>query len=146
MQREISNKIRLGKNLNSLRDVSNAPSIDNVANLRNALGKADKLGNLWDRVEADADLARYIPDLTDASRQGQVYRINAKKAYATQTYTDQKMLEFTVILAANTYTNYSGVCIVLPIQIKKKTSAVTNIAADLVTGNNFFVRWLKEVN
>ena len=46
MQREISNKIRLGKNLNSLRDVSNAPSIDNVANLRNVLGKADKLDNL----------------------------------------------------------------------------------------------------
>ena len=117
MQREISNKIRLGKNLNPLRDVSNVPSIDNVANLRNVFGKVDKLGNLWDRGEADVDLARYIPDLTDTSRQGQVYRITAKKAYATQTYTDQKALEFTVILAANTYNNYSSMCVVLPIQI-----------------------------
>ena len=79
MQREISNKIRLGENLNPLRDVSNVPSIDKVANLRDVFGKVDKLGALWDYGEADASLARYIPDLTDVSRQGQLYSINAKK-------------------------------------------------------------------
>ena len=46
MQREISNKIRLGENLNPLRDVSNVPSIDKVANLRDVFGKVDKLGAL----------------------------------------------------------------------------------------------------
>ena len=117
MQREISNKIRLGENLNPLKDVSNVPSIDNVANLRDVFGKVDKLGALWDYGEADASLARYIPGLTDVLRQGQLYSINAKKAYAAQTYVDQKTLEFNVILAANTYTNYSSMCVVLPIQI-----------------------------
>ena len=85
MQREISNKIKLGENLNPLRvnplrDVSNVPSVDRVAHLRNVFGKVDKLGNLWDRGEADADLARYIPGLTDASRQGQIYSIVGEKS------------------------------------------------------------------
>ena len=46
MQREISNKIRLGENLSPLRDVSNVRSIDNVANLRDIFGKVDKVGAL----------------------------------------------------------------------------------------------------
>ena len=86
VQREISSKIALGENLNPLRDVSNVSSVDNVGNLRNVFGKVDKLDNLWDRGEADADLASYIPGLTDASRQGQIYSIVGKKAYAAQTY------------------------------------------------------------
>ena len=92
IQREISNEIRLGENLNPLRDVTNVPSVDNVANLRNVFSKVDKLGNLWDKGEADVELARYIPSLTDASRQGQMYNIEPKKAYAAQTYVDQKTL------------------------------------------------------
>ena len=146
MQREISHKITLGENLSPLRDVLNVPSVDNVANLRNVFGKVDKLGNLWDRVEADADLARYIPGQTDASIQGQIYSIVGKKAYAAQTYSDLKTLDFTVILAAGTYTNYSSMTLVLPIQIKKSTNAATNIDNDMVTVNIFFARWLKEVD
>ena len=70
MQREIRNKVSLGENLNPLRDITNVSSVDNVANIRNVFSKVDKLGNLWDKGEADADLARYISGLTDASRQG----------------------------------------------------------------------------
>ena len=113
MQREISNKITLVENLNPLRDVSNVPSLDNIANLRNVFSKVDKLGNLWDRGEADADLARYIPGLTDASTQGQIYIIVGKNAYPAQTYADLKMLDFTVILAASTCTNYSSMTLLL---------------------------------
>ena len=119
MQRRISNKIRLGENLNALRDVWNVPSINNVGNLRNVFGRVDQLSNLWDRGEADADLARYIPGPTDASRQGQIYCIVGKKAYPAQTYTDLKTLDFTAILAAGTCTNYSSMTLELLIQIKK---------------------------
>ena len=97
MQREISNKIQLVKNLNPLRDISNVPSIDNVANLKDVFGKVDKLGVLWNKEETDASLVRNIPTVSDVSRQGQIYSINHKKAYAAQTYTDKKLLEFTVI-------------------------------------------------
>ena len=109
-------------------------------------GKVDKLGALWDYGEADESLARYIPGWTDVSRQGQLYSFNAKKAYAAQTYVDQKTLEFNVILAANTCTNYSSMCIVLLIQIFRNGNPATNIDATLVTVNNFFAHWLKETD
>ena len=46
MQREISNKIQLGKSLNPLNDVSAVPYIDNTSNLKDVFGKVDKLGDL----------------------------------------------------------------------------------------------------
>ena len=91
-------------------------------------------------------MARYIPGLTDASRQRQICKIEAKKAYAGQTYVGQKTLEFTVTLAANTYTNYSSVVVVLPIQINKKTDKMVDIDATMITVNNFLSRWPKEVD
>ena len=36
--------------------------------------------------------------------------------------------------------------IVPPIQIKKTTDAAANIDATMITVNNFFAHWLKEVN
>ena len=36
--------------------------------------------------------------------------------------------------------------IVLPVQIKKETNAAQNIDATMITVNNFFAHWLKEVD
>ena len=119
MQREISNKIQLGEILNPLKDVSAVLSIDNTSNLKDVFGKVNKLRDLWDRVQADASLIRYIPGLSNVSKQGKIFNIVPKKAYATSIYADKKTLEFTIELAVNTFTNYSSMCIVLPITIKK---------------------------
>ena len=88
MQREISNKIQLGETLNPLNKVSVVLSIDNTSNLKDVLGKVDKLGNLRDRGQADASLIRYILGLSNVSRQGKIFNIVPKKTYATSTYTD----------------------------------------------------------
>ena len=56
------------------------------------------------------------------------------------------MLEFNILLVSNTYTNCSSLMIVLPVQIKKRTSTAQNIDATMITVNNFFLHWLKEVN
>ena len=119
MQREISNKIQLGEILNPLKDVSAVLSIDNTSNLKDVFGKVNKLRDLWDRGQADASLIRYIPGLSNVSKQGKLFNIVPKKAYATSIYADKKTLEFTIELAVNTFTNYSSMCIVLPITIKK---------------------------
>ena len=58
----------------------------------------------------------------------------------------KKTLEFTIQLAANTFSNFSMMCVVLPIQIKKSTNKATDIDDDLVTVNGFFFRWLKEID
>ena len=53
MQWEVSNRIQLGQDLNSLNDVSVVWSIDNQANVKDLLSKVDRLGELWDEGKAD---------------------------------------------------------------------------------------------
>ena len=144
MQREISYKIELGETLNPLNNISVVSSIDNTSNLKDVFGKVDKLRDLWDKGTADASLIWYIPGLRNVSRQGKIFNIVPKKVYATSAYTDKKTLEFTIELAANTHTNYSSMCIVLPIEIKKATNKAANV--NVITVNNFFYHWLKEID
>ena len=68
-----------------------------------------------------------------------------KKACASINYTDKKTLEFNILLASATYTNYSSLTIVTPIQIKKATNAAADIDRKMIKVNNFFAHWLKEV-
>ena len=70
-------------------------------------------------MKADESLARYLTGLTNVSRQGKLYNIIGRRTYASSTYTHKKTL---LILAANTFSNFSMVCVVLPIQIKKSTN------------------------
>ena len=57
---------------------------------------------------------------------------------------DKKTLEFRIELAANTRTNCSSMCIVLPIKNKKATDKDQNVNA--ITVNRFFCCWLKEID
>ena len=143
MQREMSNKIQLGETLNLWNNVSEVSSICKTSNLKDVFRKVDKLGDLWDKGTANANLIRYIPGWSNALRQGKIFNIVPKKVYATSTFSDKK-LEFTTELAANTHTNYSSMCIVLPIQIKKPTDKTANV--NEITLNNFFCHWLKEID
>ena len=56
MQRKISNKTQLGKTLNPLSELSVVLSVDNTSSFRDLFGKVDTVGDLWDRVQADASL------------------------------------------------------------------------------------------
>ena len=58
----------------------------------------------------------------------------------------KKMLEFNILLALNTYTSYSSLMIELPIQIEKRTNVAQNIDTTMITVNNFFMHWLREVD
>ena len=144
MQREISNKIQLGETLNLLNNVSAVSSIDNTSNLKDVFGKVDKLGDLWDRGQADAGFIKYIPGLSNVSRQGKIFNIVPKKAYATSTYTNKKTLEFKIELVTNTHANYSSTCIALSIKIKKATNIAQSV--NVITVNNFFCHWEKEID
>ena len=108
MQREISNKVQLGENLNPLKNLPKVPAIGNTSGLKDVFQKVDKLGNLWEDGKIDYYLIRYLPGLAAIARQGQIYNIIPKKAYASSNYTDKKTLEFNLLLAVNTYTNYSS--------------------------------------
>ena len=89
IQREISNNIQVAESLIPLIDVSAVSCIDNTSNLKDVFAKVDKLGDLWGTGTADTSLMRYIPGLSNVSRQGKIFNIVQKKAYAS-TYSDKK--------------------------------------------------------
>ena len=62
------------------------------------------------------------------------------------TYSDKKILEFSLKNTTNTYTNYSSMEIVLPIQFTKKSNKTAQINDDTVTVNNFFRHWFTDID
>ena len=57
-----------------------------------------------------------------------------------------KILEFVLELTANTYSNYSSMELVLPIQFTKKPAKSTQMGADMITVNNFFGPWITDID
>ena len=100
-------------------DYSGVPAVDDEENLESIYEKIYKTGGLLKSGKADESLARYIPNLLPVTRQNQLADTNPRKAFASITYSDKKNLEFILELAANTYSNYSSMELVLPIQITK---------------------------
>ena len=145
-QKQIRNKIQFGEKLNPLDDYGGVPSVDDDENLQTLISKVDKVGKFWESGKADGDLVRYLPNILPVARQNQIAVINPRQAYASETYTDKKNLEFSIILAANTYTNYSTMEIVLPIWFVKNTAKTAALDATLFPVNNFFARWFTEID
>ena len=121
------------------------PSVDDEGNLESLYSKVDKIGKFWKTSKADDNLARYIPNLTEVSRQNQIAGTHLRKAFASQTYSYKKTAEFVIELVANTYSNYSTMCLVLLLQFTKKDKTA-QMDADLMVVNNFFGHWIKDID
>ena len=145
MQRPISNKIQLGDTLNPAKDYGGVLSIDEEGNLENLIGKVDKVGGFWKTGKADGDLVRYLSNILPVTRQNQVAGQLSRKSYASVTYSDKKILEFTLENTANVYPNYSSVEIVLPIQFNKKVTKKRKLMMT-ITVNNFFGHWFTDID
>ena len=137
MQRNMSKKIQPGDTLNPMLDYGYVPAVDDEANLDNLYSKVDKVGGFWKIGKADESLARYIPSILPVLRQNQIASSIPRKAFAPVTYSDIKILEFVLELTANTYSNYSSMKLVLPIQFTKKTAKTTQMDADTISLNDF---------
>ena len=146
MQRRISNKIQPVDTLNPALDYSGVPAVDDEANLESIYEKIYKIGGLLKSGKADESLARYIPNLLPVTRQNQLADTNPRKAFASITYSDKKNLEFILELAANTYSNYSSMELVLPIQITKNTTKSAQLDADMITVNISFASWITDID
>ena len=146
MQRNISNKIQLGDTLNRLQDYGGVPAIGDEGSLENLYSKVDKIGAFWKTGKADEDLSRYIPNILPVTRQNQIAGTISWKAFASVTYSDKKILEFVLELTANTYSNYSSMELVLPIQFTNKTTKTAQMDAYLITVNNFFGHWITDID
>ena len=72
--------------------------------------------------------------------------INTKEKVAHSSFTDMEELDFQILLTENCYVNSGSIHISLPMKIKKSTNGVINIDDDLITVNNFFAHFIKEIS
>ena len=94
----------------------------------------------------DADLAKYIPGLMDLAIQGMLDDIDTREKVAHPSYKDKEQLDFQILLTENYYVNPANIHICFPIKIKKKSNNSSDIDDDLITVNNFFAHWVKELS
>ena len=147
MQRDISNRNTLGNTLNPTNDIRRSTAIDRTtSNYNDAKEKVQKIRDLISMGKYDADLVKYIPGLADLAIQGMLDDIDTREMVASPSYKDKEELDFQILLTDNYYVNPSNIHICFPIKIKKKSNNSSNIDDDLITVNNFFAHWVKEIS
>ena len=147
MQRDISDKNTLGDTLNPINDIRRSTAIDRTtSNYNDAKEKVQKIRDLISMGKYDADLAKYIPGLMDLAIQGMLDDIDTREKVAHPSYKDKEQLDFQILLTENYYVNPAYIHICFPIKIKKKSNNSSDIDDDLITVNNFFAHWVKEIS
>ena len=147
MQRDISNRNTLGDTLNPIDDARRSTAIDQTtSNYNDAKEKVQKIRDLINMGKYDADLAKYIPGLTDLAIQGMLDDIDTREKVAHPSYKDKEQLDFQILLTENYYVNPANIHICFPIKILKSSDNTADIDSDLITVNNFFAHWVKEIS
>ena len=72
--------------------------------------------------------------------------IDIKEKTAHPSYKDMEQLDFQTLVTQNYYVNPNGVHICFPIKIKTRTNKNANVDGDLITVNNYFAHWVKEIS
>ena len=57
-----------------------------------------------------------------------------------------EQLDFQILLTENYYVNPNSIHICIPIKRKKKTNKDADIDSNMITVNNFFAHWVKEIS
>ena len=74
--------------------------------------------------------------------------IDPKEKTAHPSYKDMEQLDCQILLTENYYVNRNSIHICFQIKIKKnqKNNKDSDIDGDLITVNNFFAHWVKEIS
>ena len=132
--------------LNPLKDAVGVVSVDYTAQFNALSQKVDNLKNFIEKGTAESGMLKYLPGLVPPVYQGQLKGINERKAYADETYSGLKLAEFNIQLSNNEYMNFHNLHIVFPMKIKKKSNVANDLDNTLITVNNFFAHWIKEID
>ena len=146
MQKDISDRNTLGETLNPYDDARRSTAIDTTAsNYNDAKEKVQKIRDLINMGKYDANLAKYIPGVLELTFQGVLDDIDTREKVAHPSYKDMEQLDFQILLTENYYVNPNSIHICFSIKIKKKNNAA-DMDCDLITVNNFFAHWVKEIS
>ena len=72
--------------------------------------------------------------------------IDTREKVAHPSYKDKEQLDFQILLTENYYVNPANIHICFPIKIKKESDNTADIDDELITVNNFFAHWVKEIS
>ena len=129
-----------------MKDAATVEAIDYTADFENLFTRLDSVEKFIYTGRSKNDLIRYIPGITKPAYQRQLEGTLTKKAYADNTYKGHGVAEFNVKLTNNQYMNFHNVHLVFPMKIKKSTNNATNLDVTVMTINNFFAHWIKEID
>ena len=105
-----------------------------------------KIRDLINMGKYDAHLAKYIPCLLDLAIQRMLDDIDTREKVAHPSYKDMEQLDFPILLTENCYVNPNSIHVCFPMKIKKKSNNNADIDGNLITVNNFFAHWIKEIS
>ena len=108
--------------------------------------RCKKIRDLIGTGKHDKNLEKYIPGLLELPFQGIIEDVDTKEKGPHPSYKDMEQLDFQILLTENYYVNPNGIHICFPIKIKRKTNNAADIDTDLITVNNFFAHWVKEIS
>ena len=72
--------------------------------------------------------------------------IDTREKVAHPSYTDMEQLDCQILLTFSYYINANSIHIYFPMKIKKKINQNLDIESNLITDNNFFVHFVKEIS
>ena len=135
----------LAPTLNLMKDAAKVEAIDYTADFENLFGRFDAYTKSYNTGKTKNDLVRYIPGLAKPVHQGQIGGMLTRKAYAHDTYKGLEVTEFNIKLTNNQYMNFH-VYLLFPMKIKKSSNVANDLTDDVITVNNFFAHWIKELD
>ena len=78
--------------------------------------------------------------------QGMLDDIDTRGKVAHSSHTDMEELDFQILLTDNYYVNPLSIHICFAIKIKKSTNNSSDIDSDIITVNNIFAHFIKEIS
>ena len=146
MQLDISDRNTLGDTLNPYNDARQSAAIERTtSNYDDGKEKVQKIRNLINMGKYDAHLAKCISGLLDLVIQGMLDDRDTREKVAHPSYKNMEQLDFQILLTENYYANLNSIHICFPIKIKK-TNKDADIDSNMITVNNVFGHWIKEIS
>ena len=125
--------------LNPLRDIAKVDEVDYLADFDKLCLKMNEFDKFFKTENVSYTMLRYIPGLVKVGYYRQVHSTETKRKYADDTYKNNKVVKFNVQLTKGHYTNFQNVKLCFPLIIKSATNTKNDVAAGIITVNNFLV-------
>ena len=132
--------------LSPLKDIMQVDEINYMADFDNLYSRMDDFDKFFNTGKISYNMLKYISGLAKIGYQGQLSGTETKRIYGDESCKNKKVIESNVQLTANRYTNFQNLHLCFPLKIKSAADNDNDITAGVITVNNFFAHWIKEID